>query len=131
MSALTACLPPIAQLRARLGTPGAHLALVDDVLAAARSPAAEHVFIGATFDDDARAAARAADALLAAGRTATSLGPLAGLPVTAKDLYDIAGQVTLAGSTLRREAAPARRDAPAVARLRAAGAAIVGRSNMS
>ena len=131
MSAPAACPPSIAGLRERLGTPGAHLALVDDVLAAARSPAAEHVFIGATFDDDARAAARAADALLAAGRTATSLGPLAGLPVTVKDLYDIAGQVTLAGSTLRREAAPALRDAPAVARLRAAGAAIVGRTNMS
>lgn len=117
----------IAPLRQRLARPGAHEALVAEVLQAARSPAAQHVFIGAPFDA-ALDAARAADAALARGET---LSPLAGLPVTVKDLYDIAAQVTLAGSVLRRDAPPATRDAAAVARLRAAGAAIVGRTNMS
>jgi len=131
MPAPTACLPPIAELRRRLSAAGAHAELIDGVLTAARAPAAEHVFIGAPFDAGARAAARAADALLAAGRAATSLGPLAGLPVTVKDLFDVAGQLTLAGSRLRRDAPRATRDAAAVARLRAAGAAIVGRTNMT
>ncbi len=95
VAAPAACLPPIAELRARLTRPGAHAELIDEVLARARAPAAAHVFIGAPFDDAARAAARAADAALAAGTPAAALGPLAGLPVTVKDLYDIAGQVTL------------------------------------
>jgi aspartyl-tRNA(Asn)/glutamyl-tRNA(Gln) amidotransferase subunit A len=56
--------------------------------------------------------------------------PVDGLPVSVKDLYDIAGEVTRAGSKLLAGAAPAKVDAPAVARLRAAGAVIVGRSNM-
>jgi aspartyl-tRNA(Asn)/glutamyl-tRNA(Gln) amidotransferase subunit A len=56
---------------------------------------------------------------------------LAGLPVSIKDLFDIAGEVTTAGSKIRRDARPAMADAPAVARLRAAGAVIVGRGNMT
>lgn len=57
-------------------------------------------------------------------------GPLAGLPVSVKDLFDVAGQTSAAGSTVLANAAPAQADCPAVARLRAAGAALVGRSNM-
>jgi len=57
--------------------------------------------------------------------------PLAGLPVSIKDLFDIAGEVTTAGSKVLRDAAPASADAVAVARLRAAGAVVIGRSNMS
>lgn len=57
--------------------------------------------------------------------------PLAGLPVSIKDLFDIAGDVTTAGSTILRDAAPATADAVAVARLRAAGAVVIGRSNMT
>lgn len=56
--------------------------------------------------------------------------PLAGIPVSIKDLCDVAGEVTLAGSIVRRDAAPAERDAPVLARLRAAGAIIMGRTNM-
>lgn len=56
--------------------------------------------------------------------------PLAGIPVSIKDLFDIAGQVTTGGSTVLAGAAPARADCPAVARLRAAGAVLVGRTNM-
>src|SRR6266581_2117203 len=57
--------------------------------------------------------------------------PLAGLPVSIKDLFDIAGEVTTAGSKVLRDAAPATADAVAVARLRAAGAVVIGRSNMT
>ncbi len=73
-------------------------------------------------------AARHADALAAAG---VALPPLAGLPVSIKDLYDVAGETTLAGSVIRQGCAPAAADAPAVARLRAAGAAVLGKTNMS
>jgi aspartyl-tRNA(Asn)/glutamyl-tRNA(Gln) amidotransferase subunit A len=57
--------------------------------------------------------------------------PLAGLPVSVKDLFDVAGDVTTAGSKVLRERPPASADAPAVARLRAAGAVVIGRSNMT
>ena len=56
--------------------------------------------------------------------------PLAGIPVSVKDLFDVAGQVTMAGSTVLATAPPAGADAIAVARLRAAGAVLVGRTNM-
>ena len=57
--------------------------------------------------------------------------PLAGLAVSVKDLFDIAGQPTLAGSTVLQGCAPAATDADAVARLRAAGALLIGRTNMT
>ncbi|MDO9277840.1 MAG: amidase [Polaromonas sp.] len=57
-------------------------------------------------------------------------GLLSGIPVSIKDLFDVAGQTTTAGSTVLVSAAPAQADCPAVARLRAAGAVLVGRSNM-
>jgi aspartyl-tRNA(Asn)/glutamyl-tRNA(Gln) amidotransferase subunit A len=120
-------LPSIRALRASLTAPGSHAALIERVLAAARQPAAAHVYT-ALFDDEALAAARRADAGQAAGEAA---GALAGLPVSVKDLYDIAGRTTMAGSVLRAGEAPAERDAPSVARLRAAGAAITGLTNMS
>ena len=56
--------------------------------------------------------------------------PLAGIPISIKDLFDVAGEVTAAGSTLLAGAAAAVADCPAVARLRAAGAALAGRTNM-
>ncbi|MBX3599348.1 MAG: amidase [Rubrivivax sp.] len=118
---------PIAELRASLRAPGAHAALTEQVLQAAAAPAAAQVFT-TLLPEQARAAARAADEALAAGR---ALPPLAGLPVSVKDLYDLAGRTTMAGSLLRAGAPPATQDAAAVARLRAAGAAIVGLTNMS
>jgi aspartyl-tRNA(Asn)/glutamyl-tRNA(Gln) amidotransferase subunit A len=57
--------------------------------------------------------------------------PYAGIPLSIKDLFDIAGDVTTAGSLALREAAPAPRDAPSVARLRAAGFIPIGRTNMT
>ena len=81
------------------------------------------------YPDAALAAAVHADAMRAAGIEA--LSPLAGLPVSVKDLVDIAGEPTLAGSIVLKNAAPALADAPVVRRLRAAGAAIVGKTNMT
>ncbi|MCX7372441.1 MAG: AtzE family amidohydrolase [Alphaproteobacteria bacterium] len=57
-------------------------------------------------------------------------GPLAGMPFAAKNLFDITGIPTLAGSKIRRDAAPAATDATAIARLEAAGAVCVGALNM-
>ena len=56
--------------------------------------------------------------------------PLAGITVSIKDLFDVAGEITSAGSTVLAKASPATTDATAVARLRAAGTQIVGRTNM-
>jgi len=94
---------------------------IEHAIAAAQSARCEHVFLRTMFDQ-ARAAAAAAD---------NSRRPLAGLAVSVKDLFDIAGQTSTAGSRVLSGAPAAQSDAPAVARLRAAGAAIIGRTNMS
>lgn len=81
------------------------------------------------YADTARAAADAADARAKAGQP---LGPLDGAIVSIKDLYDVAGEVTRAGSrVLAEEGLVAAADAPVVKRLRAAGAVIVAKTNMS
>jgi aspartyl-tRNA(Asn)/glutamyl-tRNA(Gln) amidotransferase subunit A len=80
------------------------------------------------FDDLAMACADAVDRLHAAG---APLPPLAGLAVSVKDLFDVAGQPTTAGSRVLAGALPAPTDAPAVARLRAAGAALSGHTGMT
>lgn len=80
------------------------------------------------YADSARSAADAADLRAASGQ---SLGPLDGLIVTIKDLFDVAGETTTAGSAILRGAPPAQADAPIVARLKAAGAVILGKTNMS
>ena len=59
------------------------------------------------------------------------LNPFAGIPVSVKDLFDVAGDTTLAGSTLLKGAPVAERDARAVSRLRAAGFVVIGRTNMT
>jgi len=76
----------------------------------------------------ALAMARAADAARAAGNVPSLL---TGLPVSIKDLFDVAGQVTAAGSRALADQPRATADAAAVARLRAAGAVLLGRTNMS
>lgn len=60
-----------------------------------------------------------------------SARPLEGITISIKDLFDVKGEVTTAGSTVLRTRAPANADAPAVARLREAGAVLVGRTNMT
>ncbi len=81
----------------------------------------------ATYAKTALAEAALSDQLRAAG---ICRSPVEGLPVSVKDLYDVAGDVTRAGSKALRGASPAAHDAPVVARLRAAGAVLVGRTNM-
>lgn len=76
----------------------------------------------------ALAQARASDALRAAGIVRS---PLEGLPLSVKDLFDIAGQPTPAGSVVLKDAPAATRNAPVIDRLMAAGAVIVGRTNMT
>lgn len=61
---------------------------------------------------------------------ARATGPLAGVSVSVKDLFDVRGQVTKAGSVVLANASAAADDCPAVARLRAAGATLAGRTNM-
>jgi amidase/aspartyl-tRNA(Asn)/glutamyl-tRNA(Gln) amidotransferase subunit A len=101
--------------------------LLDASLAAADGAAARHAFIR-RFDAQAHAAAAAVDAAHASGAPQP---PLAGLAVSVKDLFDVAGWPTTAGSRVLQGAAPAGADATAVARLRSAGAALVGHTNMS
>jgi aspartyl-tRNA(Asn)/glutamyl-tRNA(Gln) amidotransferase subunit A len=78
--------------------------------------------------EQALAAADFYDRLRASGAAPSRF---AGIPVSLKDLFDIAGDVTTAGSLVLRDAPPAIRDAPAVARLRAAGFVPIGRTNMT
>lgn len=73
-------------------------------------------------------AARAADARADRG---ISLGPLDGRIVSIKDLLDVAGEPTLAGSAALRGAPPATQDATVVQRLRAAGCVVIGKTNMT
>ncbi|MBZ9656866.1 amidase [Phyllobacterium lublinensis] len=80
------------------------------------------------YADTARNEADAADRRAKDGNT---LGPLDGRIVSIKDLFDIAGEPTLAGSVIRKTAAPASRDAEVVERLRNAGAIIIGKTLMT
>jgi 1-carboxybiuret hydrolase len=77
--------------------------------------------------DRARAKARAVDAAIAAGKNA---GPLAGVPFAVKNLFDVQGLATRAGSKINRELARSSRDATLVERMEAAGAVLVGALNM-
>jgi aspartyl-tRNA(Asn)/glutamyl-tRNA(Gln) amidotransferase subunit A len=80
------------------------------------------------YPEAARAEAEAADRRRSAGIT---LGPLDGKIVSIKDLLDVAGEPTTAGSAILRNATPALADAVVVRRLRQAGAVILGKTNMS
>ncbi|MFT3800620.1 MAG: amidase [Burkholderiaceae bacterium] len=102
---------------------------LDDALARIRDPKLEggKVFT-IVYEASARREAQASDARIAAGR---SLGPLDGRIVSIKDLYDVAGETTHAGSAVLRRQPAAAVDAPIVQRLRAAGAVIVGKTQMT
>ena len=89
-------------------------------ITAAQAPANQHSFVRTLFDTAHTTVARPGIAEL----------PLAGLAVSVKDLFDIAGQATPAGSTVLADAPAAVADSTAVARLRAAGGALIGRTNM-
>jgi aspartyl-tRNA(Asn)/glutamyl-tRNA(Gln) amidotransferase subunit A len=104
-------------------------ALVEQYLAAIDDPAGEgaRVFIE-VYRDAARRAASAADKARARGEVPSLI---AGIPISIKDLFDVAGEVTRAGSVILANARPAERDAPAIARLKAAGLILMGRTNMT
>ena len=93
---------------------------IENCIAIAQSPACEHAFVRTLFDSARRTAAKPQPQGLA----------LAGLSVSVKDLFDIAGQTTTAGSVVLADAPPATHDSVEVARLRAAGASLLGRSQM-
>src|SRR6195952_5442322 len=80
---------------------------------------------------DAEAAIEAAEAMDRLGEVKAAPSPFAGIPVSVKDLFDIKGQVTRAGSRALEDSAPAVADAPVVARLRRAGFVVIGRTNMT
>lgn len=95
-------------------------AAAEAAIARAQSDACRHAFLTTSF---AKARAAAADAH-------GLQRPLAGLSVSVKDLFDVAGERTRAGSVVLDDAPPATNDCPAVARLRAAGGTLIGRTNM-
>ena len=80
------------------------------------------------YADTSLDTARASDRARAIGQLPSAI---AGIPISIKDLFDVKGEVTCAGSKILADAPPATSDAPVVARLRAAGAIILGRTNMT
>jgi len=104
-------------------------ALTEACLAAIADPAGEgaRVFIAV----HAEAALAQADAADAARQAGYAPGPFAGIPVSVKDLFDIAGQITAAGSRVLANDAPAVAHAPVVARMLGAGFVLLGRTNMT
>jgi aspartyl-tRNA(Asn)/glutamyl-tRNA(Gln) amidotransferase subunit A len=80
------------------------------------------------YAEEARASADAADARAKYGHP---LGPLDGRIVSIKDLFDVAGEPTTGGSKIYESAPPAKCDSPVIQRLRAAGAVIIGKTNMT
>ncbi|WP_341988334.1 amidase [Azorhizobium sp. AG788] len=126
---MTATAPTLASLAADLAAGRTtSRALVEACLARIADTAGEgaRAFIHVARDQ-ALAAADGQDALRRAGAAPS---PFAGIPVAIKDLFDITGEVTTAGSKALADAPPATTDATAVARLRAAGFVVIGRSNM-
>ncbi len=104
-------------------------ALVDRCLRAIADPEGEgkRTFMQ-VYADSARATAEGIDLRRSIGEAS---GPLAGLPVSIKDLFDVAGERTLSGSTVLADAPRASADAAVVSRLRQAGAVLIGRTTMT
>ncbi|MER9297409.1 amidase [Mesorhizobium sp. M0621] len=98
------------------------------ILARLAARAGEERVFTKLYTEAARAAADASDARKRAG---VKLGPLDGTIVSIKDLFDVTGEATTAGSLMRKTAAPAPDDAVIVSRLRQAGAVIIGKTNMT
>ena len=122
--------PTLASLAADLAS-GATSArkLVEQCLAKIANPAGEGQRVFLHVDRDA--ALDAADAMDRLRKAKAAPSPFAGIPVSIKDLFDIKGQVTRAGSRALEDSAPAEADATVVARLRRAGFIVIGRTNMT
>ena len=103
--------------------------LVEECLARIADPAGEgqRTFIHV----DRHSVLEAADAMDRLRKANAAPSRFAGIPVSIKDLFDIRGQVTRAGSRALEDSAPAENDAPVVARLRRAGFVLIGRTNMT
>ena len=122
--------PTLASLAADLDS-GATSArkLVEQCLAKIADPAGEGQRVFIHVDKDA--ALDAADAMDRLRKAKAAPSPFAGIPVSIKDLFDVKGQVTRAGSRALEDSAPADADATVVARLRRAGFIVIGRTNMT
>src|SRR3954468_15608550 len=103
--------------------------LVEACLARIADPAGEGQRAFIHVDKDAALAA--ADGMDALRKANAAPSAFAGIPVSVKDLFDIKGQVTRAGSRALEDSPPAETDAPVVARLRRAGFIVIGRTNMT
>ncbi|MDX8449972.1 amidase [Mesorhizobium captivum] len=101
---------------------------LETILSRLANRAADERVYTRLYAEAARAAATAADDRRKAG---VSLGPLDGTILSIKDLFDVAGEPTRAGSLMLADAQPAARDAAIVRRLRQAGAVILGKTNMT
>ncbi|TCQ95489.1 amidase [Neorhizobium sp. JUb45] len=122
--------PTIAEVSASLaGGKTSSRKLADAALAAIDDPSGQgaKAFIRRN-DARARAMADASDLLRSVGQVRS---PLEGIAISVKDLFDLAGEVTTAGSIAMRDSAPATADAPVVHALARAGAVITGTTNMS
>src|SRR6516164_6634094 len=122
--------PTLAALAADLGAGRTSARqLVEECLARIADPAGEgqRTFIHV----DRHSALEAADAMDRLRKANAAPTQFAGIPVSIKDLFDIRGQVTRAGSRALEDSAPAENDAPVVARLRRAGFVLIGRTNMT
>jgi aspartyl-tRNA(Asn)/glutamyl-tRNA(Gln) amidotransferase subunit A len=123
-------MPTLATLAAALAAGSASSrSLVEACLEKIEDPAGE----GRTtfLHVDRKAALAQADAMDRLRSSGAAPSPFAGIPISIKDLFDITGQVTRAGSTALADRPAATQDATAVARLRRAGFVVIGRSNMS
>src|SRR5216683_684317 len=119
----------LSQIAARLDAGEPSRALIDQCIERIKDPAGEgdRVFLK-VYGEAARTAADAFDQLR---RRDATPSPYAGVPIAVKDLFDVAGDVTTAGSVALRQAPAATRDAPTIARMRAAGFVPIGRTNMT
>lgn len=123
-------LPTITELQARLNAGEiTSVELTEAALARIEDPSGEgsRAFTK-VWRDQALAAARASDTLRQAGLQRSLLD---GLPISVKDLFDVAGEPTLAGSVALKDATPAQQHAAIVQRLVQAGAVLVGKTNMT
>jgi aspartyl-tRNA(Asn)/glutamyl-tRNA(Gln) amidotransferase subunit A len=103
--------------------------LVDVALARIKDPAGEGRRAFILLDEEAaREGARHMDVLR---RRNAQPSRYAGIPISVKDLFDMTGQVTTAGSIVLKDSPPAKADAPAIARLKAQGLIVLGRTNMT
>jgi aspartyl-tRNA(Asn)/glutamyl-tRNA(Gln) amidotransferase subunit A len=103
--------------------------LVEDCIAKIADPSGEGQRTFIHVDKDAAIAA--ADAMDHLRKAKAAPSHFAGIPISIKDLFDIKGQVTRAGSRALDDSPPAQADATVVARLRRAGFIVIGRTNMT